>query len=384
MKRPHIAFFSCPHPPNVNPTLSVVATLVRRGYRVSYVTSARFAPIVRRLGAEVLPCPELPHADSRGSAVDEIPKVSVEAMTVRILSDVTPFYERSRPDLIVYDIVSPAGRIFAEKWKIRAIQISPGLALDRENLSRQIKSAEYRDSLLALSRETNCLFSRYGINGDFIFGREKLNIFFFPRIFQIEGSEIDANCFYAGRCAGEQPYRRTWRTDDIDRRPTVLVSASTQYVRGPAYFRMCLEALSGLGWRAVLAIGDNNDAASLEPLPVDCRIIKGVPQIQILPYADLLICLGGMITTVEAMYHGVPLLMMTHGYPEAEIYAENNARLGLGKHLSKDQTTTENVRQAIIDISEDAALKATVNRMQRVVQREPGAEETANRIAEYL
>ena len=58
MTNRHIAFFSVPYPPHVNPTLAIVSVLVRRGYRVTYVTSDTFAARVAALGAfEVVSCP---------------------------------------------------------------------------------------------------------------------------------------------------------------------------------------------------------------------------------------------------------------------------------------------------------------------------------------
>jgi MGT family glycosyltransferase len=147
---------------------------------------------------------------------------------------------------------------------------------------------------------------------------------------------------------------------------------------------MCIEALSGLRWHVVLAIGDNNDPASFRPLPPHFEVIQHIPQIQVLPYTDLLICLGGMATSVEAMYHGIPLLMMTHGHAEPELYADNMVRLGLGKHLKRAETNTENVRNSVLQLSTDGALLHRVKDMQHVVQRDPGGEETVNRMEEYL
>jgi UDP:flavonoid glycosyltransferase YjiC (YdhE family) len=47
----HVAFVSIPAHGHVNPTLPLVAELVRRGHRVTYFTSADFEPRIRRAGA---------------------------------------------------------------------------------------------------------------------------------------------------------------------------------------------------------------------------------------------------------------------------------------------------------------------------------------------
>lgn len=51
----HIAFICLPAAGHVNPTLPVVAELVRRGHRVTYATSAKYADAVESVGAVFLP-----------------------------------------------------------------------------------------------------------------------------------------------------------------------------------------------------------------------------------------------------------------------------------------------------------------------------------------
>ena len=86
----------------------------------------------------------------------------------------------------------------------------------------------------------------------------------------------------------------------------------------------------------------------------------------------------------EAGYHGVPLIVTTHGMPELEWQADRMASLGLGIWLGKDDTNVENIRKSAIQISEDDSILRAVKQMRYLVRREPGAEETANRIEEYI
>jgi MGT family glycosyltransferase len=385
MKHPHVAFFSFPHASDVNPTLSLVATLVRRGYRVTYVTSTRFASRVAAIGAEFVLCPPFPsgHSGSHTILSGTLTQELID-LAVQTISDVKTFYERNVPDLIIYDFICLAGRILADRWKIPAVQTRPAFGFDRRHLREQVKAPEYYQAILDEGRKVDSFFRRHQIDGDFPFHKEALNIYFYPRVFQLPGASFDDSCFYAARCAGEQPYERKWKPQYSTELPTVLVSTSTYYIQGPDYFNMCINALEGLQRHVVLAIGDNNDPTSFAPLPPHFEIIHRMPQIQVLPYADLLICLGGMTTTMEAMYYGVPLLMMTHGFPEPELYAENVARLGLGRHLTKTESTVENIRKLVLGISDDAALFERVQHMQHMVQSAPGGEGTANRIGEYL
>jgi UDP:flavonoid glycosyltransferase YjiC (YdhE family) len=74
----------------------------------------------------------------------------------------------------------------------------------------------------------------------------------------------------------------------------------------------------------------------------------------------------------------------THAAPELEWEGENLQSLGLGVHISNSEMSAESIRGATLQIANDRAMLNRVRRMQWIVQREPGAEEAANRIQEYL
>jgi MGT family glycosyltransferase len=386
MKKAHIAFISFPHPPHVNPTLPIVSVLVRRGHRVTYVTSDLFSSRVAELGAEIVSCPRF-RVDSLWQGVDEKERYQHPfcGLAIQTLGEMTRFYEDDKPDLMIYDLNAFAGRIFSNRRNIPAIQTSPTFAHDKENWSQQVKDPEFRKGLLAESKKADNFLEHYGIAAsDFLFHREKLNVYLFPKALQPKGNVFGEDCFYAGRCAGEQPYYGEWQKRDTEGKPIVLVATSTTYLQGPEFFKMCIDAFSGLQWHVILSIGDSGDAKSLMPLPPHFELIQHTSHIKILPHASLYVCLGGIITSAEAIYHGLPLIVTTHGFPELEWQADNIESLGIGVHVRKADTNAEHLRALAIQVSENHELLDKVRQIRRAVQREPGAEETANRIEEYL
>jgi MGT family glycosyltransferase len=387
MKNIHIAWFSLPHPSHLNAALPIVSVLVRRGYRVTFVTSERFAERIKSLGAEFVACPSFDVNemwDQQDVEKERHPHPFCR-LAVRTLAQVTSFYEKQRPDLIVYDLVAFAGRILANRWSIPAVKCSPGFAFDRESIGLQISDPEYRQELLEDSAKADRFLMSHGIvESDFLFHREGLTIYLLPKPVQPGGNVYGGSFFYAGRCAAEQSYYGDWRKTHTDGRPIVLVATSTSYVQGPKYFKMCIEALSGLKWHVLLSIGDQGDPKTLSPLPPHFEIVQHTSHVKILPHVSLFVCLGGLITLSESMYHGVPLIATTLGFKELEWHGANIARLGIGVHVKGADPSAETVREAVIRLSEDARIAEKVTEMQRKVRREPGAEETVNRIEEYL
>jgi MGT family glycosyltransferase len=384
MRRHHIAYLTFPHASHVNSSFSVVSTLAKRGYRVSYVSSERFLQKVAGLGIETLTCPVLPKYIVQPEVLGDSQEHPFITLASATLANVLPFYEENRPDLIAYDDLCLAGRLTAELLRVPSVRMSPCLALSVEGLSRQLKSVPHRDTVLAVEAEVARFLETFGGSGHFFFHNEGFNVYSYPKVFQLEDDIASANSLYAGRCAGEQRIRGVWQPKNTGERPVLLVSTSTFYLRGPDYFKMCVDALRDLRWHVVLAIGDNNDPRMFDALPPHFEILQGVPQFEALRYVDLLIALGGTATTMEAMYYGIPLLLITDGHPEPELYADNVVRLGLGRHLRKGEVTAETVRSSVIQISGDEDLLRRVRQMQLVVQREPGGEETVNRMIEYL
>jgi MGT family glycosyltransferase len=269
--------------------------------------------------------------------------------------------------------------------RIPAIKISPALAFDRQTFAADVRDVNFREELLNLGVKADRFLQRHGVpSEDFIFHRERLTINLFPKNFQPPGDVFGHNYFYAGRCPAEQRHYGEWRNERAEERPTALVATSSSYLRGADYFKMCMEAFDGLQWHVLLSIGDNADPNLLGPLPPHFEIVKNIAQVKILPYVNLAIFPGGLITSSEAAYHGVPLIAVTMGHSELEWLGDNIERLGIGIHLRKPNTSAMTIRKAVIDISRDHVFLKRVKEMQHKVRREFGAEEAVNRIEEML
>jgi MGT family glycosyltransferase len=308
-------------------------------------------------------------------------------MNMRLLKELESAFAQDRPDVIIYDVVAFAGHILANRWQIPAIQVSPHCALDEGSIASQVADADLREHLIERGMKATEFFERYGISGEnWLYHREELNIHFIPRVFQPDGAALlDDRCFFAGRCAVERPVDRSWQRPHGDDRPIALVTGSMTYVRDPEYFRMCLDALTGLHWHVVLVIGDRNEPTSLRPLPAHASIVQHVNNIEVLPHAGLLICQGGNMSTTEAAYYGVPVIAATFGFAELEWCTETSiARLGIGKHLKGTSIDKRTIREAAVQIVEDAEMRRALARVSELTQRDPGSEEVVDRIDQYL
>lgn len=390
----HIAFLSLPHSPHVYPTLPIVSSLARRGYRVTYATSERFSSAAENAGAEVVLCPKLlfesSAAPERNSGETELPEDPLSSYTKRALETVTPFYFSQRPDLILYDFMAFSGRILASQMAVRAIQTSPFYALDEESFEDQVRHDGFRKVLLDHARVVAHFLRQQGVScKNYRTDKEELNIYLFPRVLQPNSELFGEECFFAGRCAAERLPASSWRSS-ADGRPIVLVAMSTLFAtfttgaKIPVHFRICVDALLDLGWHIVLCIGEGCDPTALMPLPPHCEIIPHTSYANVLSHASLLIYMSGIISTAEAAYCGIPMIAITEGVSEYEWQADHVEALGIGTHIRKSDLNTENLRRAVRHLCEDQQVHRRLHEVLHEVRREPGAEDTANRIEDYL
>lgn len=387
MQEVHIAIINQTNPAHVNPTLSLVDTLVRRGNRVTYVTSERHEAELAQLGAEVVLSPrwEFPFNQPNDPSVPVSKQYCTDPLDLatRTLPAIRPFYERNVPDLILFDSSAVAAVALAEQLSVPAIRMTPGVTYEKNNLDHPML-AQFRDFMTNLGARMDAFCQDNGADRkDALFtGREPIIYFYLPELRLNAPQRRDE--LYAARCAPERPCIGRWHSKCPKGGRSVLISASTVYDQGPAYYKTCVEALSELQLHCVLALGGHIDVASFGSLPDNCEVVQGIPQIMLMPHVDVMVCLGGMTTSMEALYHGLPLLMLTHGKANAEIYADNIERHGLGIHLKGPHPTAAGIKDGVARILADEALNARVKQAQKRVRNSAGAEEVANWIEQRL
>lgn len=373
----HVAFFILPNHPHLGPTLPIVSVMTRRGYRVSYATTTRFAARVQAAGAE---CTIYDPEDLRISQTDGLSGLIAGQLTV-----FSRIYEHDLPDLVIYDEWGFAGYILARRHNVPAIYAGPSYALDRHCLEIQIPHERQRRNFLDFSASVDrALLDFDAPDADWYFHRAPLNIFLCPKTLQPCSELLDDNCYFAGRCAGEQLYYGEWTKKSGADRPYVLVATSTNYIQGPQYFNTCIEALDGLGYHVLLSIGDDADPSQLPQLPRDFEIVQHVSHVKLLPYVALYVGCGGIISSAEAAYYRTPMILTSLGFPEKEWEAENLRRVGLAAHLSGNELTPQLLRQKVQKVAEDASMHYRVREISEMVRREPGGEDAVNRIEQHL
>jgi len=380
----HVAIFTFPIPALVHPTFSLVAALIRRGYRVTYVTSDRFAAEATALGAEVVRCPRLDYPfnqdDDAALPMEQQYVRDPISLSYRTFSAAWPFYQKNKPDLIIYDSQSFAGILVADQCGAPAIRMSNQFAYNDEALNSPAIPALWKEKQLSVEQQANEFFATYDSSKSNVIRNSPDETFYlYLRELQLSAIARDGKAFYAARCTAERPNIVRWRKPETWRQgPTVLVASSTTYGQRPDYYKSCLSALSQQGWKSIVIVGSTTALAELDSLPPGCLPVLDIPLAAIMPHADLLICAAGMATAMEAAYHGLPMLMITSGHPEMEAYANRYQEFGMGVHLDRSDASPERVAESAGRMFADSALRHSVKRVRDAVRSSAGAEELVN------
>lgn len=128
--------------------------------------------------------------------------------------------------------------------------------------------------------------------------------------------------------------------------PRVLVNLSTNFVPGQAqHLQTILDAVASLPVRVTVTTGSSIDPASLR-LGENSTAVAFADHAGLLPTASLVVGHGGHSTTMRALLHGVPLLVLPMSPIDQPMIARAVALAGAGMTLSKDAPVGD-IRSAV-------------------------------------
>jgi UDP:flavonoid glycosyltransferase YjiC (YdhE family) len=98
----------------------------------------------------------------------------------------------------------------------------------------------------------------------------------------------------------------------------------------PRLYRDALEALADSPVRVLATVGRDADPSQLNPLPANAHVEAWLPQHEVLPHAAAVVAHGGYGTTLGALEHGVPMVLLPLFAGDQWRNARRVAELGAG------------------------------------------------------
>ncbi|RJQ68153.1 UDP-glucosyltransferase [Pseudonocardiaceae bacterium YIM PH 21723] len=389
----HFAFACMPAQGHLMPLLAVTRELVGRGHRVTIPTTKEFQQQVEASGAAA-PLYEQPSNREFGddpdlmreAKPDSFPLAAVFRMFLDEAAGVAPqvksILDGDRPDLFVYDQMTWAGWLLADKWRVPHVMLFPSLVTGQQRPSfaagiEQMSDPETRASLddaVAATRAALDLppaaLSEFGAH------EPELGIAFLPKAFQPDAEQIDERYEFVGPCLGERTGTTGWQPPAGDL-PLVYLSLGSAFNQQPTFYRTVIEALRDEPVRVEMAIGEQVKPEELGEIPANFRLHGFAPQLEILPHASVFITHCGMGGTQEGLSFGVPLIGVPQMF-EQQMNAERVVQLGLGKHIPPAEVTADRLRTAVRELLADPEIGGRLTAMRAAIQTAGGSARAAD------
>jgi len=327
---------------NVPPLLAAASILRDAGHHVEILASAATSAVAERAGFEVVAYRRSLAPDTSVAFEDQAGAMMAAAAGPDIGRDVHEVLAETRPDLAIVDCMLPAG-------------IAAGLASDTPTASlvhflfglarRQMLAhgGAWTTDLAALNATHRALGLPEAGSGLDAWEAPQLVLVTAPRWLDV-ALDYPRNVIHAGPL-GVHARPRDPGVGAGRARPRVLVSFSTTVMSDqlPTLQRVC-DGILEAEVEATLTLGPAVDQAALRT-PDNVRVVAFADHDELLRECAAVITHGGLGTTLRALAHGVPQLLLPLGRDQ-EFNAARVSDLGAGIRLSSGAAPSD-VRAAL-------------------------------------
>lgn len=389
----HIAVVSLGAFGHINPTLSLVTELVKRGVRVTYFTTKNFRKIIEPTGAKFIPvnswmaCNDKKDQDKGQSVAAAVPFVFLnEADT--FIDHILNVLKEDRPDAIVHDFAGIAGTIAADVLKVPNIMIYTSYPSNEKYSVAESFTGISEDHPLqiAAAEIAKSFVRKYGCRNmtvkEIFDGHGDFNVVMMQKRFVPNGESFDDSFVFTGVQIGERTAFGRWTAPD-NGKPLLYSSLGTAFNNWPEYYPILFDAVKDLDINVFAALGEV-DADSLKDIPPNVEVGQMVPQLDILSQASVFITHAGMGGTGESIYYGVPMIAIPQ-MDEQAITANLIEQRGLGIAFpDKSSITSASLKEAIEKLLTDDSYRRTAAEYSQDMRSLGGAKASADAIMNFL
>jgi len=402
MSGKHIAVFNFPAHGHVNPSLPVVAELVRRGHRVTYFAPENYHDAVAATGATPVAYVSSAPTDWSTERIPAVitPEVVYTALRFQVDEGFAPLSaaERhladDRPDLIIYDQVAfHGGKLLARKWNVPAVMACTSFAANELFSPYATVSEDFpveidpgHPDLLEMAKVVPAMLAEHGVPVEEFGARnEAATIVYLPRFFQLGQEHFDDSYAFVGPSLGDgrRPDDTDW-TPPTDGRPLLLITmGSHDYENRLQFYRDCVTAFADSPWHVVMAVGSRIDITELGPLPSHFEVHSWIPQTTILAHAKAFLAHGGMGSVMEALSHAVTPVVLPK-LAEQGLIADQVVALGVGRKIPPTEATPARLRAAVDELAADELAQQRVRQVSADIHAAGGSVAAADAVEAVL
>ena len=384
-------FFNVSAHGHINPTLPIVAELSRRDHKVYYFTGGPFADVVQKAGGiPVTLSGTLRNQNTRPPGDKEIallPFLMARELP-HIVPEIVDRLKSINPDCIIFNTILPAPRLAARILHLPTIGFRP-FHSSRQQLRIIDTFTDPNLKLLAQTAskalaEVITLYQLPDMTLQEVFSKMPgLTLVFLPKIFQVDAAQFDERFLFVGPSFIEPPLM-PWPIAQSSKSPVIRIYISLGTLRNndPDFYRMCFAAFSASDWSVVMSVGDQIDLHTLGPVPDNFVVKRSVPQTALLPHVDVFVTHGGLNSTMESLYYGVPLVVLP-SIKEQETTAKRVLDLHLGLVLNRTDLTADVLRETVTTVCQNELIRRSVHDLKNAIRSAGGYLRATDAIVDF-
>ncbi|WP_312111234.1 macrolide family glycosyltransferase [Brevibacillus reuszeri] len=381
---------------HVNPTVGVVKELVSRGEEVVYFSIEAYRERIEKTGATVrtFDGQKFIKAFISGGRNYLLERVNGLLHTADVvIPSVLEQIKGEHFDYMIHDSMFGCGRMLAQILKLPAICSCTSFAETKESFAHTLEQLSARipaETLKAIQDEyhrlTNMVKEKCGVEIDSPYevfcNPAPLTIVYTAREFQPFGDTFDESYKFVGPSISPRFTQESFDLDEIKGKSPIYISLGTVMNQAVDFYQLCFQALGNTDYTVVMSIGDKVQMADLGEIPKNFIVKSYVPQIEVLQETKLFITHGGMNSTNEGLYYGVPLIVIPLSADQPMI-ARQVAKIGAGITLQMQSLTANQLREGVDHVLSDSSFKQAASNIGESFERSGGYQQAVEEILEY-
>ena len=353
---------------HINPTLAIVSELIRRGRQLFRIV---LKILERRLKQQVQNS-EFENFLSQINIMERVneggsPLTMLSHMmeaSERIVTQIVEETKREKYDYLIYDNHFPVGRIIANVLQLPSVSSCTTFAFNQyitfndEHESREVDEMNplYQSCLAGMEKWNKQYGMKCTSMYDIMNHPGDITIVYTSKEYQPRSDVFDESYKFVGPSIATRKEIGSFPIEHLKDEKVIFISMGTVFNEQPELYEKCFEAFKDVEATVVLVVGKKINISQFENIPDNFKLYNYVPQLEVLQHADVFVTHGGMNSSSEALYYGVPLVVIpvTGDQP---LVAKRVNEVGAGIRLNRKELTSELLRESVKKVMNDVTFK---------------------------
>lgn len=381
---------------HINPTLQVVEELISRGEEVVYFSTESFRERIEKTGATVRTIDDQKFLKAFLSGGRNYLQERINGLLHTadiVIPSVLEQIEGEHFDYMIHDSMFGSGHLIAQILKLPAINSCTSFAQDEKSFKQMLDHLSKNIPLEIQDRIhndfqnlTKGIAEKYGVEikspYEVFCNPAPLTIVYTIKEFQPFGDMFDETYKFVGPSISTAIVKDSLDFNLMKENSPIYISLGTVFNEAIDFYKLCIKAFENSEHTIVMSIGSKTRISDVGDVPNNFIVKNYVPQTELLTYTKLFITHGGMNSTHEGLYNGVPLIVIPQS-ADQPVIAKQVENLGAGVKLQMKGLTASQLRETVDYVLGDLSFHKAVANVKDSFRKSGGYKQAVDEILKF-